>query len=65
MTTNAATPSRSPATTHHEARPGRLRRRPGGTSAAPHNASDLPREYRIAHVFRTLGRGLVAEYDPD
>ena len=27
-------------------------------------ARDLPREVRISHVFRTLGRGLVAEYDP-
>ncbi len=27
--------------------------------------SDLPREHRIAYVYRTLGRGLVAEYDPD
>jgi hypothetical protein len=26
---------------------------------------DLPREYRIAYVYRTLGRGLVVEYDPD
>ena len=28
------------------------------------SARDLPRDYRISHVFRTLGRGLVAEYDP-
>ena len=27
-------------------------------------ARRIPRDYRISHVFRTLGRGLVAEYDP-
>jgi len=32
-------------------------------SRAP-RARDLPREHRISYVFRTLGRGLVAEYDP-
>jgi len=37
--------------------PGHLAR----TAAAIH---ELPREHRISHVFRTLGRGLVAEYDP-
>jgi hypothetical protein len=25
---------------------------------------DRPRAARVAHVFRTHGRGLVAEYDP-
>jgi hypothetical protein len=33
-------------------------------AATAARARDLPREHRISHVFRTLGRGLVAEYDP-
>ena len=44
---------RSPATQH-----------PGRTTHPGAAARRIPRDYRISHVFRTLGRGLVAEYDP-
>ena len=45
--------------------PASIRRHvPGRSEGAAPAPSRLPREYRIAHVFRTLGRGLVAEYDP-
>jgi hypothetical protein len=44
--------SSSPASAEHRSRTDDRSRR------------SLPREYRIAHVFRTMGRGLVAEYDP-
>jgi hypothetical protein len=39
-------------------------RHPGYETRAAAAARHLPREFRISHVFRTRGRGLVAEYDP-
>ena len=39
-------------------------RHPGHEARSAATSRDLPRESRISHVFRTLGRGLVAEYDP-
>jgi hypothetical protein len=50
----------SPATPSRDGEP----RRPSPGRRAPRRPSELPREHRIGHVFRTLGRGLVAEYEP-
>jgi hypothetical protein len=63
MTAKAATAPRSAATKRDETNAGRSRPRPADASAPLVRPSDLPREYRIAHVYRTLGGGLVAEYD--
>ena len=65
MTASAATASRASTTKDHEPRAERQGPRPAAASGPPRRAGDLPREYRIAHVYRTLGGGLVAEYDPD
>ena len=54
------------ATRHTASRASRRPRvRAADASRRSPRPSDLPREYRIAYVYRTLGRGLVAEYDPD
>ena len=42
----------------------RLPRRPDATQDLAHAAHERSSESRMSHVFRTLGRGLVAEYDP-
>ena len=71
MTASAATASRASTTKDHEPRAERQGPRPAAARGRPAGggprgrAGDLPREYRIAHVYRTLGGGLVAEYDPD
>ena len=39
-------------------------RHPGNEARSVATSRNLPRESRISHVFRTLGRGLIAEYDP-
>ncbi len=65
MLATAPTATRSTVSHAPEPRAGRPRPRPAASSAPPRRASDLPREYRIAHVYRSLGRGLVAEYDPE
>ena len=57
--------TRASSTNRSEPRAGRSRPRPAASSALQRRPSDLPREHRIAHVFRTLGRGLLAEYDPE
>ena len=51
---------RRPSTPHLAPAP----RHPGDEASSAATPRALPREYRISHVFRTLGRGLVAEYDP-
>lgn len=65
MTTAAATATatQTPASKRREPRAGHPR--PAASAAPQRRPSDLPRDYRIAHVYRTLGRGLVAEYDLD
>ena len=63
--TSPAVASRASTAKHHEPHAERSRPRPAASSALQRRPSDLPREYRIAHVYRTLGRGLLAEYDPD
>jgi len=65
MPASAASPRHATTPKRHEPRSERSRPRPAASSALRRRPSDLPREYRIAHVFRTLGGGLVAEYDPD
>lgn len=67
MTASAttATTAHPPATGRLDPRPGRSQPRRAASSDPRRRPSDLPREYRIAHVYRTLGRGLIAEYDPD
>ena len=65
MTASPAVASRASIAKHHEPHAERSRPRPAASSALQRRPSDLPREYRIAHVYRTLGRGLLAEYDPD
>jgi len=47
----------------HATRPAAATANADGAFRTP-TARDLPRAHRISYVFRTLGRGLVAEYDP-
>jgi hypothetical protein len=65
MTATTATATRGPAPSSHEPRAAGSHSRHAGTRAPHRRPSDLPREYRIVQVYRTLGSGLVAEYDPD